>query len=162
MSRTVVDPLDCVSMDTLRDPVDDLVVDLVDVPTAAQRLGVPVSTLYKRIERGKVRTQRVDGRVYVVVDRVSTPRDGLDSRGQRVEDTSSTVEYPSSTLVAHLQAEVTFLRGEVERRATAEAELRRLLAAALQQRALPAPAAPPSTDTSTACPWWAALLWWRR
>ena len=62
----------------------------------------------------------------------------------------------TSQLVDTLAAEVVDLR-------QANSELRRLLAAALQQRALPAPRESPEEMSQAATfshPWWARWRWW--
>jgi excisionase family DNA binding protein len=69
----------------------------------------------------------------------------------------------STPLVARLESEVAFLRQQLTAANGERAELRRLLALALQTRALPEPREENSTAAATVPrPWWAALLWWRR
>ena len=91
------------------------------------------------------------------------------------------MDYPS--LGETLASEVSFLRDELRRRdeqlehqvadfqqrlaarELAEAELRRLLALALQTRALPAPRDAPEKplhDETIPRPWWERWLWWWR
>jgi hypothetical protein len=174
--------------------------DTVDVATAAARLGLSTDGVYKRIKRGRLRVQRVDGRTLVVLDSPSTQvdtqsttggpadgrTDGLDGQVRPSVDTIEQdhtsppplLETNNAPLVEQLQSENAWLRGEVERRDAelaqrdvADAELRRLLALALQRPALPSGATiatpEPATDlvaesATKPRPWWARWAWWRR
>ena len=123
-------------LDTVNVAMDSAVdahMDIVDVATAAQRLGVPVATVYKRIQRGRLRVHRGDGHVYVVLDRsmdASTPSmdpasnghgpDGppsMDTANGHVDGAEQVVGSDNlAPLVAQLQSENVWLRGELEAR----------------------------------------------
>jgi hypothetical protein len=176
--------------------------DTVDVATAAVRLGLTVDGVYKRIKRGRLRVQRIDGRTLVVLDNLSTqvdtaaPTDGrVDGQTDRldghVHNRLGTAEpdcepdpadFPAggeiAPLVAQLQSENTWLRGEVEAwRAQLEAlqaqhaaeisawheRLREAHVLLVQRPALTAPENPVTQgDEAPLRLWWAVLLWWRR
>ena len=69
----------------------------------------------------------------------------------------------SAQLVATLEASIVDLRQRLDHAEKGQAELRRLLALVLQERALPDPNAE-DTQTYTPAgprPWWERWLWWR-
>lgn len=127
----------------------------VDVATAAARLGITPEAVYKRIRRGQLQATRLDGRWFVDLDG-STNRNGQADKpaepldGPRSDGSSSS----SSELVAVLEAEVADLR-------QANAELRKLLALALQRPLLEAPTDLASVDAKCQPrPWWRRWLVW--
>jgi hypothetical protein len=156
------------------------------LPEAAAALGVSVDTIRRRVRRGQLAaTHDAEGRLVVDIPAArQVPADAMQDAMQTAEaawQMPSTPPEPAMHLHStddatharellaevrlqrdHLEATVADLRVRLDTAEQAQAELRRLLAAALQQRALPAPAAPPSSDALAARPWWAALLWWRR
>jgi hypothetical protein len=159
--------------------------DAAEVPLieAARLLNMTPEALRKRLQRGKsIRGIERDGEWFVrlpatVAGRGQDTSGPASGRGQdasghgldvgrdmagHVQDASAVVVDALRHQRDQLEATVADLRARLDTAEQAQAELRRLLAAALQQRALPAPAAPPSSDTSTARPWWERWLWWRR
>jgi excisionase family DNA binding protein len=156
----------------------DASMDTVDVATAAQRLGVPVATVYKRIQRGRLRVQRVDGHVYVVLDRstdtvdasMDPPSNGhgpVSTPSMDTPEPAAPAAEPSALTLAlaEVRGERDHLRAEVERLHERLREAHVLLA---QRPALPAPSESTRVDPETVSPdtvsrpWWAALRWWRR
>src|SRR5215213_2714374 len=112
----------------------------VTTKEAAEALGISVEAVRKRIERGQLGHERVDGRVYVYLDDDQT-KSGLD------------VEVESTSLISELRARIELLEDQLEqanereRQATErDRENRRLLAAALERipPQLEAPAESPS------------------
>ena len=99
----------------------------VTTKEAAEALGISVEAVRKRIERGQLEHERVDGRVYVYLDDNQT-KSGLD------------VEVESTSLISELRARIELLEDQLEqanereRQATErDRENRRLLAAALER-----------------------------
>src|SRR5829696_6397686 len=99
----------------------------VTTKEAAEALGISVEAVRKRIERGQLGHERVDGRVYVYLDDDQT-KSGLD------------VEVESTSLISELRARIELLEDQLEqanereRQATErDRENRRLLAAALER-----------------------------
>jgi hypothetical protein len=159
-------------------------VPLVD---AARTLGCSRDALRKRLDRGSLRGVKRRGQWYVYLDAadatvdarpdaawtLSTGRvdafvdailDGADARWTPLDVTRNT----SATILAEvcrqrdqLEPKVADLRARLATAEQAQAELRRLLAAALQQRVIEAPREAESFTESVAKPrpWWAALLW---
>jgi hypothetical protein len=160
-------------------------VPLVD---AARTLGCSRDAVRKRLDRGSLRGLKRHGPWYVYLDAADaspdatadaawTPSTGRVDAERTPSD--ATPDASAAVLVEvrrqrdQLEATVAALRGRLDTAGQAQAEFRRLLAAALQQRALPAPIAdsPQATtqvvdagvsDETPPRPWWAALLWWRR
>src|SRR5215216_2286661 len=117
--------------------------DRMTVPEAADALGITRDAVYKRIERGKIEHERMaDGRVYVYVEQSET------SQGQNVQS-------ESGALTSALEARIESLEQQLEAERGSSAELRRLLAAALERippqlEAPPEPRESPETATETA------------
>ena len=130
--------------------------DRMTVPEAADALGITRDAVYKRIERGKIEHERMaDGRVYVYVEESET------SQGQNVQS-------ESGALTSALEARIESLERQLEAERGSSAELRRLLAAALE-RIPPQLEAPsePRAETATeegekAPPDTERRNWWRR
>jgi excisionase family DNA binding protein len=88
-------------------------------------------------------------------------RDGTShAAGSRLDDTPDT----SAQLVATLEASIADLRQRLDHAERAQAELRRLLALALEERALaePKPDGLHSYTSTSPRPWWERWLAWRR
>ena len=126
------------------------------VSEAAVALGISRDAVYKRIERNKIDHERdADGQLYVYVDKSAT--------GQR-----QNVQSESGALTSALEDRIESLERQLEAERGSSAELRRLLAAALERipPQLEAPSEPrqaPETATETAegtaegverVPWW--------
>src|SRR5215217_6340199 len=92
----------------------------VTTKEAAEALGISVEAVRKRIERGQLGHERVDGRVYVYLDDDQT-KSGLD------------VEAESTSLISELRARIELLEDQLEQANERERENRRLLAAALER-----------------------------
>jgi len=100
---------------------------------AAAALGVSESAIRKRVERGTLRSDKgADGRRYVYVDTVA------DIVADEGEDTSATREHDA--LISELRAHNDTLRDQLQAERQGHAEVRRLLAAALER--IPAIEAP--------------------
>jgi len=177
-------------MDAGQDAGYDADLDALPVHAAAVRLGISPAAVRKRIRRRSLRAFQQDGEWRIVLPRVDGVRGTPGSRGGAPgvpPPSTNGVTYdvprdvPRDTPPALVQVledalraareEALFLRQELtarqrqlEQDAQERAELRRLLALALQTRMLPAPAVEnqPGVDIPPPRPWWAALLWWRR
>ncbi len=115
----------------------------VTVPEAAERLGISENALRKRVQRDTVQWERGDdGRVFVYL-----PTAGTDQAAAQADDYAT--DYAGDQpvvpveLVESLQEQVGYLRGALETRDKELAEMRRLLAGALER--IPALEAPPDT-----------------
>jgi hypothetical protein len=102
------------------------------VPEAARTLGITTDAVRMRLSRGTLRSEKVEGRVYVMLD------DDLTG------DVSGVV---SSALVDELRAHNATLRGQLEAERQAHAEARRIIAG-LVERLPPAIEAPRGEDSS--------------
>jgi hypothetical protein len=132
----------------------------VTVPEAAETLGVTTDAVRSRMRRGKLRREEgEDGTVYVVLeadgfDGQTTAEDRQNINEPTGEDGQRTVEGGQKTvedgLVEVLQDQVSYLRDQLEEAHRANAEHRRLLAAALER--IPAieeaPSEPRESDVS--------------
>ena len=92
----------------------------VTTKEAAEALGISVEAVRKRIERGQLGHERIDGRVYVYLDDNQT-KSGLD------------VEVESTSLIFELRARIELLEDQLEQANERDRENRRLLAAALER-----------------------------
>jgi|SRR5215211_4037609 len=109
--------------------------DRLTVSEAAEALGITRDAVYKRIERDKIRHERdADGQLYVYVEKSGT------SQRQNVQS-------QSGALTSALEARIDSLERQLEAERGSSAELRRLLAAALERipPQLEAPERPPDT-----------------
>jgi excisionase family DNA binding protein len=114
--------------------------DRMTVAEAAEVLGITRDAVYKRVERNKIRYERdADGQLYVYVEQSeASQRQGVQSE--------------SSALTSALEARIESLERQLEAERGSSAELRRLLAAALERipPQLEAPERPPeSPETAT-------------
>jgi hypothetical protein len=149
-------------------------VPLVD---AARLLNTTPEALRKRLQRGKsIRGTKRDGEWYVRLPAAVASRGqdaGSPPPGRVLDATRDTAGYGqdvSTPLVdelrhqrAQLEEQMAAMRQQLAAAEVERSELRRLLALALQTRALPAPRDDPSpSDGPGHRPWWTALLWWRR
>jgi excisionase family DNA binding protein len=112
------------------------------VAEAAELLGITARAVRKRIVAGRLPAERTPHGWAIVLGAEPAAAPGEPSTAPR--EPHPAPGEPARELAA-LRAHVVWL----------EAELRRLLAVALQTPALPAPAAPLR-------PWWAQWVWWRR
>jgi hypothetical protein len=109
--------------------------DRVDIAAAATRLGITPDGVRKRIKRGQLGAYQVDGRTYVVLDGQTDRHDnpnGHDSTRHDSRQDNATATEPDRQLLARLEDEVRFLRGELERKDT-------IIMMLAQRPALPAP-----------------------
>lgn len=162
--------------------------DAGEVPLveAARLLNTTPEALRKRLQRGKsMRGHKRDGEWYVRLpaavasrgqDAGSPPSGRVQDAAQDTAGHGLDVSTPLLAELRHqrdqLEATVGDLRARLDAREQAEAELRRLLALALQQRALPAPTSVSSRsasdpdETTQPCvvsrPWWQRWAGWRR
>jgi excisionase family DNA binding protein len=91
------------------------------VAEAAEALGITRDAVYKRIERNKISHERNDdGQLYVYVEKSDT------SQRQNVQS-------ESGALTSALEARIESLERQLEAERGSSAELRRLLAAALER-----------------------------
>src|SRR5215203_1178682 len=107
--------------------------DRLTVAGAADALGITRDAVYKRVERNKIRHERdADGQLYVYVEQSETrQRQGVQSE--------------SSTLTSALESRIESLERQLEAERGSSAELRRLLAAALER--IPPQLEAPSEET---------------
>jgi hypothetical protein len=119
----------------------------VTVPEAAERLSISENALRKRVQRDTVQGDRDDdGRIFVYL-----PTAGTHQAADQADDYAA--DYAGGhaddqpvvpvELVESLQEQVGYLRGALETRDKELAEMRRLLAGALER--IPALEAPPDT-----------------
>jgi len=95
--------------------------DKMTAAEAAEALGITRDAVYKRVERDKIRHEKSsDGQLYVYVEKSDT------SQRQNVQS-------ESSTLTSALEARIESLERQLEAERGSSAELRRLLAAALER-----------------------------
>jgi excisionase family DNA binding protein len=108
----------------------------VTTKEAAEALGISVEAVRKRIERGQLEHERVDGRVYVYLDDDHT-------------ESGPDVEVESDALIFEMQARIELLARQLEQANERDRENRRLLAAALERipPQLEASPEPPETPT---------------
>ena len=92
----------------------------VTTKEAAEALGISVEAVRKRIERGQLGHERVDGRVYVYLD-----NDQIES--------GPDVEVESTALISEMQARIELLERQLDQANERDRENRRLLAAALER-----------------------------
>ena len=130
--------------------------DRITVPEAAERLGISENALRKRVQRDTVQWDRDDhGRVFVYLPPAGAGQadDQADGHagghaGGHAADQSSGQPVVPVELVESLQEQLGYLRGALETRDKELAEMRRLLAGALER--IPAIEAPPDTPPSNA------------
>jgi hypothetical protein len=101
----------------------------LDLREAAEILGASVDAVRKRIQRGTLESEKVDGKVYVWLDD-GAPRSDIE------------------TLISEMRAHNETLREQLEAERQAHAEARRLLAAALER--IPPQIEPPRETPSEA------------
>jgi excisionase family DNA binding protein len=110
----------------------------VTTKEAAEALGISVEAVRKRIERGQLGHERVDGRVYVYLD------------GDQTES-GPNVEVESTALISEKNARIELLERQLTEANERDRENRRIIAALTQRiPQLEAPAAPrESPETAT-------------
>ena len=138
--------------------------DRMTVAEAAEALGITRDAVYKRVERNKIRHERdADGQLHVYIEKSET------SQRQNVQS-------ESGALTSALEARIESLERQLEAERGSSAELRRLLAAALERippqleapsepreapetpsESAPNTTGPPETPTE-ARPWWRRWL----
>jgi len=111
---------------------------------AAEALGISVEAIRKRIERGQLGHERIDGRVYVYLDDDQT-------------ESGPNVEVESTALTSELRARIVLLEQQLEQANERDRENRRLLAAALE-RIPPQLEAPPEARETPESPETAAEM----
>ena len=118
----------------------------VTVMEAADILGISTGAVRNRINRGTLEAERESGTVYVLLSAEHTADTQRDAVG-----------YPSeyNALTSALEARIESLEQQLEAERGSSAELRRLLAAALERippqlEAAPEPRESPETATETA------------
>jgi hypothetical protein len=125
----------------------------LDLRGAAEVLGTSVDAVRKRIARGTLESEKVDGKVYVWLD------DGAP-------------QSDTDTLISAKDETIAVLRGQLEAEQQAHAEARRIIAGLVERvPALEAPAepsespetpaeprpgtpGPPETEETARRPWW--------
>jgi len=110
----------------------------VTTKEAAEALGISVEAVRKRIERGQLGHERVDGRVYVYLD------------GDQTES-GPNVEVESTALISEKNARIELLERQLTEANERDRENRRIIAALTQRiPQLEAPAEPrESPETAT-------------
>jgi hypothetical protein len=121
--------------------------DRVTVPEAAERLGISENALRKRVQRDTIQWDRgEDGRVFVYLPPAGRGQadDQADGHaGGYAADQATRHPVAPVGLVESLQEQLGYLRGALETRDKELAEMRRLLAGALER--IPAIESPPDT-----------------
>jgi hypothetical protein len=132
----------------------------VSVPEAARLLGISERAVRWRIQAGQLAAERGRGGWRVTVDAVgATAERGSDA----VDGGNGVAELAvARAVLAAVEAERDHLRAQLVARTEAEAELRRLLALALQRPALPAASTSVQREAKSDRPWWARWWPWRR
>src|ERR687890_2127370 len=123
------------------------------VEEAAKILGTSENALRKRIERGTLPSEKVDGVRYVLLLDSDMPQHADDTAGDSVTDMSTSMPADLSLMQAHLdsmQEQVSYLKAVVQ---TRDEELRRKdhIIAALTER-IPELEAPRETSRSARTP----------
>ena len=145
---------------------------------AAQELGISDAAVRQRIKRGQLRSEKIDGRVYVLFDQAPPnghtgdqtafqARSNSDATGDQTFDETVFDQRPPpgyQQLITNLEGEVAFLREQIQ---TKDEQLRanQIIISQLAERAkaLSAPQAqettnrPPQT-TDLPQPWWKRLF----
>ena len=122
----------------------------VTVADAAQLLGLSAEAVRMRIKRGTLASEKVGGTVYVLLESDLT-HTGTDQTGDQTTDQTSVLTVDQTALVDALQAEVQFLREELQRREEVHTEENRrkdTIIAQLTQR-IPELEAPPEPRESS-------------
>ena len=88
--------------------------ETVPLAEAATRLGISEELVRKRIYRGKLTGEKIEGRWHVVLNRQDALQDGGSDQSGSVQDSHDSFV---SELIAHQQDEVAFLRQELTARA---------------------------------------------
>jgi excisionase family DNA binding protein len=104
----------------------------VTTKEAAEALGISVEAVRKRIERGQLGHERVDGRVYVYLD------------GDQTES-GPDVEVESTALISEKNARIELLERQLTEANERDRENRRIIAALTQR----IPELPPASSEST-------------
>jgi excisionase family DNA binding protein len=106
------------------------------VDEAAKLLGTSANALRKRIERGTIRSEKVNGVRYVLLSDGDMPQHADDAYGSMSHD-SAAPSHDSATgmsaFVDSLEDQVSYLREQLDKEREANRENRRLLAAALER-----------------------------
>jgi hypothetical protein len=86
----------------------------VPLAEAAARLGISEELVRKRIYRGKLAGEKIDGRWHVVLNHQDSPQEGCQDQSGLVQDSEDRF---AAELIAHQQDEIGFLRQELTARA---------------------------------------------
>ena len=144
---------------TVLDNGQDNEQDNVDLSTAAQRLGLTVETVRKRLQRGKIKGfKAADGAWRVVLDRVDNKQDKPGQAAGQKQDKPGQNDDP---LIAALRDEVHFLRSQLQARDDAlqrrDEEIRRVHVL-LQQEQQQVKTLSDQRENARR-PWW--QVWWK-
>jgi hypothetical protein len=91
------------------------------VSQAARQLGLSAEAVRSRVQRGTLKSTKVDGTVYVLLDETAQNRPNTDESRDQTDAQTSTQTRPSSDqteFIASLQGQIDWLRREVERKDT--------------------------------------------
>jgi excisionase family DNA binding protein len=127
--------------------VDESETRRVTVEEAAQLLGIEKGSVKKRIQRGKLRSEKdANGTLYVYVDRSETVQDNPETVQDKSQGQGQDSE--SGALMSEMRGRIEDLRDQLEAERQAHSEARRLLAAALERiPAIEAPASPEARES---------------
>ena len=106
------------------------------VDEAAKLVGTLANALRKRIERGTIRSEKVDGVRYVLLSDGDMPQHADDACGSISHDSAAPSQDSAtgmSAFVESLEDQVSYLREQLDKEREANRENRRLLAAALER-----------------------------
>jgi len=106
----------------------------VDLQTAAEVLGISSDAVRKRAKRGTIPYETgADGKLYVWVDEAEPGETEDYPTGGEHHDHGEAQGFAQGELVEELRSQLEYLRGIVETRDRELAEMRRLLAGALER-----------------------------
>jgi hypothetical protein len=144
----------------------------VDIPTAARLLGLTETAVRKRVQRRKLPSMTIDGRVYILVDQArpvvtSGATDATAAGNGATASPQVSIEGATADatqqLVEVLQAEVARLQRELDTRNEELAKTHAIIMRLAERPALPAgEPARPAVQTGETPPWWATFWPWRR
>jgi excisionase family DNA binding protein len=113
---------------TRRDTDATEVVEWLPVPDAAKRLGISERTVQRRVREGKLKAQEEGRRLLVGVNVSRQSPENVHSDATMTPN-DATLQEGTERFIKQLEAENAFLKSELEKRNTAESELRRLMLA---------------------------------
>jgi hypothetical protein len=144
----------------------------VDIPTAARLLGLTETAVRKRVQRRKLPSVTIDGRVYILVDQARPVGTngatdatvvGSEAAVSPLGATIGATADATQQLIETLQTQVAHLQRELETRNEELAKTHAIIMRLAERPALPAgETVRPPAQTGETRPWWATFWPWRR